>query len=64
MGTLPNKKSVSQLWKLKFLNSEKYEIINYETDDVIDTEDDEVKLERGKSKYTQKIEIEVLSWNQ
>ena len=40
MGTLHHPKKVNQLWILKYLSGEKYEIINYETDDVIDTDED------------------------
>lgn len=58
MGTLANEENVHQFWMIKPVNNRKFEIVHFHSDEVIDYEDEEIKLSRGKQKPQQLFEIE------
>ena len=59
MGTLANEENVHQFWMIKPIgNNRKVEIVHFFTDEVLDYEDEEIKLSRGKQKPQQLFEKE------
>lgn len=61
MGAMENKTSLNQLWLFKPLKGgSRYEIVNFETDLVLDSDDDIVRLERGKQKPSQGFYVEMV----
>lgn len=57
MGSMENDSSIKHLWLIKQVKPQKYEIVNFVYDLVMDVEEEEVRLERGKLKSSQLFTI-------